>query len=405
MIALVGAIIAALLLVLAFGRVTALTDQLTSNAGGVSAVLDKTATALEDAGTTAASFATTLDSGSSALLGATDDMRQIVPRLRDLESAANAVTIIGAQPLGRLATLFGEIATNLTDVTSQLDQVSKSLVGNRSSLEANARSLQALGDQVRTLAGQLSGRPARRGDRQHPLADPRPPDRRDDRRRRAGGRGARDRLVAPWLARPDARGRGSPRRRPSPSGGRAGGPPPSRRRPGPAMRRCRRARLLRRDSTASQILAMTGCTVPATVCRTSASQPVELDRGAQPIGEEGDGAIRVHRRSGRTGGRRSAGWLVGAAGRPSRRSGSMPRRPGCSPRVNGARSASATRHDGDEQGGDRRGHERVADGPGDDPVDLVEAIPQHRDADRDRDEGHGTSPRIHAESEIGARWP
>jgi hypothetical protein len=84
-------------------------------------------------------------------------MRQIVPRLRDLESAANAVTIIGAQPLGRLATLFGEIATNLTDVTSQLDQVSKSLVGNRSSLEANARSLQALGDQVRTLGEQLGG--------------------------------------------------------------------------------------------------------------------------------------------------------------------------------------------------------------------------------------------------------
>jgi len=156
-IALVAAIVAALLLVLAFGRVTALTDQLSSNAGGVSAVLDKTATALEDAGTTAGSFATTLDSGSSALLSATDDMRQIVPRLRDLESAANAVTIIGAQPLGRLATLFGEIATNLTDVTTQLDQVSKSLVGNRSSLEANARSLQALGDQVRTLAGQLGG--------------------------------------------------------------------------------------------------------------------------------------------------------------------------------------------------------------------------------------------------------
>jgi hypothetical protein len=156
-IALVGAIVAALLLVLAFGRVSALTDQLTSNAGGVSAVLEKTATALEDAGTTAGSFATTLDTGSSALLTATDDMRQIVPRLRDLESAANAVTIIGAQPLGRLATLFGEIATNMTDVTSQLDQVSKSLVGNRSALEANARSLQGLGAQVRTLAEQLGG--------------------------------------------------------------------------------------------------------------------------------------------------------------------------------------------------------------------------------------------------------
>jgi len=156
-IALVGAIIAALLLALAFGRVTALADQLTTNAGGVSAVLDKTATALEDAATTAGSFATTIDAGGSAILTATDDLRQIVPRLRDLETAANGVTILGNQPLGRLATLFGEIATYTTDVTTQLDQVSKSLVGNRSALEANARSLGALADQVRTLADQLAG--------------------------------------------------------------------------------------------------------------------------------------------------------------------------------------------------------------------------------------------------------
>jgi hypothetical protein len=156
-VALVGAIIAALLLALAFGRVTALADQLTSNAGGVSAVLDKTATAIGDAATTADSFSGTIDSGSAAILTATDDIRQIVPRLRDLETSANAVTILGSQPLGRLATLFGEIATYLTDVTSQLDQVSKSLVGNRSSLEANARSLQALSEEVRTLADQLNG--------------------------------------------------------------------------------------------------------------------------------------------------------------------------------------------------------------------------------------------------------
>ena len=292
-VALVGAIVAALLLVLAFGRVTALTDQLSSNAGGASAVLDRTATALEDAGTTAASFATTLDSGSSALLGATDDMRQIVPRLRDLESAANAVTIIGAQPLGRLATLFGEIATNLTDVTSQLDQVSKSLVGNRSSLEANARSLQALGDQVRTLAGQLSGDqlgaaidsirwlilallivatigagvPAvgalvtgwwLRGW----LAR--------TRRRRLG------RTAAPRLAEV-ARRADRPSRAPVP------------------------AYSVRRAGSASGWTAqpdprhgrMHG---PRDRLQDVSLQPVELDRGAQPIGEEGDGPICVHRR-------------------------------------------------------------------------------------------------------------
>jgi methyl-accepting chemotaxis protein len=150
---LVGAVMAALLLLLAFGRVSALSDQLSGQVGGVSAVLNKTAAALEDAGTTAGSFATTIDTGSAAMTKAAADLRQVIPQLRDLETRANEVTILGAQPLGRIAELFGQIADNVTDVTTQIDNVSKSLVGNRSALEANARSLSALADQVRTLSG------------------------------------------------------------------------------------------------------------------------------------------------------------------------------------------------------------------------------------------------------------
>ncbi len=84
-------------------------------------------------------------------------MRQIVPRLRDLETAANGVTILGAQPLGRLGTLFGEIADYLTDISGQVDGIATSLVGNRSALERNASSLAAVATEVRTLSATLAG--------------------------------------------------------------------------------------------------------------------------------------------------------------------------------------------------------------------------------------------------------
>src|SRR6185295_7119419 len=131
--------------------------QLNSQVGGVSAVLDKTATALDDAAASASSFATTLDAVSAATVNATADLRQIIPRLRELETQANAVTILGAQPLARLGSLFGQIADQLTDVSGQLDTVSKSLVGNRTALERNAASLSALATQVETLSETLAG--------------------------------------------------------------------------------------------------------------------------------------------------------------------------------------------------------------------------------------------------------
>ncbi len=149
---LIGAVVAALLLLLAFSRVTALSDQLSGQVGGVSAVLDKTATALNDAASTAGSFATTIDTGSTAVTNAAADLRQVVPRLRDLQERANEVTVLGAQPLARLAEVFGQIADNVTDITTQLDNLGTSLVGNRSALEQNSRSLAALGDQVQTLS-------------------------------------------------------------------------------------------------------------------------------------------------------------------------------------------------------------------------------------------------------------
>jgi hypothetical protein len=151
-VALVAAAIAAVLLIAAFSRVSTLSDQLSSQVGGVSAVLDKTATALQDAATSAGSFSTTIDTGAIAVTKGADDLRLIVPRLRDLETGANDVSILGAQPLARLGAVFGQIADILTDLTTQLDSISTSLTGNRSALQANASSLSALADEVRTLS-------------------------------------------------------------------------------------------------------------------------------------------------------------------------------------------------------------------------------------------------------------
>jgi phage-related minor tail protein len=155
-VALVAAALAAVLLVAAFGRVSTLSDQLTSQVGGVSAVLDKTAAALDDAASTAASFSTTIDTGATAVTNVASDLRLIIPRLRDLQARANEVSILGAQPLARLGDLFGQIADILTDLTTQLDNVAKSLVGNRSALDSNARSLSALADEVRALSDTMA---------------------------------------------------------------------------------------------------------------------------------------------------------------------------------------------------------------------------------------------------------
>src|SRR5262245_46079408 len=155
-VALVAAVLAAVLLIVAFNRVSTLSDQLSSQVGGVSSVLDKTATALDDAAASAASFSTTIDTGASAVTNVASDLRLVIPRLRDRGTPANDVSILGNQPLARLGGLFGQIGDILTDLTTQLDNVAKSLVGNRSSLDANARSLSALADEVRVLAGSFS---------------------------------------------------------------------------------------------------------------------------------------------------------------------------------------------------------------------------------------------------------
>ena len=156
----VGLVVAALgiaALVIGLGRVNGLSDRLRDDVGGVSGTLERTATVLEDAAASARGFGATIDSSTGALTTAATDLREIVPRLRDIETQANAINILGSQPLAPLAGLFGQIAGQLTDLDAQLDGVATSLGANRATLDKNATSLAELATQTRSLADRLGG--------------------------------------------------------------------------------------------------------------------------------------------------------------------------------------------------------------------------------------------------------
>jgi hypothetical protein len=154
---LVVAAIGVLAMVVALGRVNGLADRLRGDVGGVSATLERTATVLDNAAATAGGFGTTVDSSTTALNQAANDLRAIVPQLRDIETRANDINVLGSRPLEPIAGLFGQIAGQLGDLDTQLDGVASNLIANRAALTANATSLADLAAQTRTLSERLGG--------------------------------------------------------------------------------------------------------------------------------------------------------------------------------------------------------------------------------------------------------
>ena len=142
-------------LIIGLVRVNALGSRVGGDFGGVATVLERTATVLDDAATTARGFGVTVDGSTAALSTSAEDIRAIVPRLRDLETQANAVNVLGSQPLAPLGGLFGQIAGQLDDLDERLDTVSTSLGTNRAALDTNAGSLADLATETRTLADRL----------------------------------------------------------------------------------------------------------------------------------------------------------------------------------------------------------------------------------------------------------
>lgn len=154
-IGLVAAALGLAALIAASSRINSLGDRIVSEAVTLDAIIEQTANVIDDAATTASSFGPTMAKTSVTVSEAAGAIRDIEPRLRDLETQANAIDIFGQRPVAPLGQLFGQIATDVSGLDEQLDGIASEMGRNEAALKANARSLDALADLVHGYAGRL----------------------------------------------------------------------------------------------------------------------------------------------------------------------------------------------------------------------------------------------------------
>jgi ABC-type transporter Mla subunit MlaD len=153
-----GIVIAVLglgLLLYANTRLDAAGDQVEASVEPLAATMDRTATALRDAATSAETFGTTLDRTEEAVSAAATTIISVRTNLETLESVLRTVNILGLSPLGPAADAVGGIAGAIQGLDSRLTAIADSLATNRDSLAANASSLDALGDSTAAMAERL----------------------------------------------------------------------------------------------------------------------------------------------------------------------------------------------------------------------------------------------------------
>jgi hypothetical protein len=154
-IGLLAAAIGLAALMAASARIGSLGERIVSEAVSLDAIIDRTADVLDDAATTAESFGPTVGQTSATVDGAATAIRDIEPRLRDLETQAAAIEIFGNRPVAPLGQLFGQIANDISGLDEQLDGIATELGENEAALTANATSLAALADLVRAYTERL----------------------------------------------------------------------------------------------------------------------------------------------------------------------------------------------------------------------------------------------------------
>lgn len=154
-----GLIVALVGLVVLFGAIGSVGNVgsgISTDVGQLGSILDRTASALDDASSTARGFSGTVERTGPAVRQAATAVRDIGPRLREIETQANGIDILGSKPLASLAGLFGQIAGELDGLDTQLDTIADDLTANQTVLTTNASSLGDLAAEVRTLRSRLS---------------------------------------------------------------------------------------------------------------------------------------------------------------------------------------------------------------------------------------------------------
>jgi hypothetical protein len=155
-IGLVLAVLGLLAMLYVGNRVGSLADTTGERIETVIGTVEDTATVLKDAGSTALSFANTLERTPPTVRQAAQTIEGVRQTLLTIETQLSQFSVLGSRPLGNVADQFGQIATDLEGLDTRLDLIASDLEDNRDKLLANSRSLTALGERLDTVADELA---------------------------------------------------------------------------------------------------------------------------------------------------------------------------------------------------------------------------------------------------------
>jgi hypothetical protein len=148
-------VIGAFALVWVSGRIGGIADRTGEQVESIVATLDSTAIVLERAGTSATSFAGTLERTPPAVRQTALTVANLRANLILVQGQLGAINILGTRPLSNAADLFGQMATDLEGLDGRLETIAADLDNNRAALTDNSASLQALGVELEGVADDL----------------------------------------------------------------------------------------------------------------------------------------------------------------------------------------------------------------------------------------------------------
>lgn len=148
------------------GQVASIGSRVGAEVDGLIATIDETSTVLDDAGSSALSFAVTLERTPPTIRQAALTVTNLQSNLRTVEAQLGSISVLGSQPLAGVAGLFGQMASDLSGLDTRLGLIADDMGDNRDALLNNATSLKALGVRLGSIADDL-----RDGSAQDRLAD------------------------------------------------------------------------------------------------------------------------------------------------------------------------------------------------------------------------------------------
>lgn len=139
------------------GRVTTLSERTAAQVEDLTLTLEASATALDDAASSAVSFAVTLERTPPTIRQAAQTVANLRGNLGLTAGQLDSISILGSRPLGQVAALFGQMASDLDGLDTRLGLIASDLEGNKKALLGNAESLRATAVRLDDLAAGLRG--------------------------------------------------------------------------------------------------------------------------------------------------------------------------------------------------------------------------------------------------------